>query len=806
MKDVKSYRLTEYITSSKAIILVVYALLMAVSFTIIGQRILSGEPFADNSVRIWFNEADPDLQKFDAFHEKFGNQDWGSILIRTKDIYDKKFLNELAEVSEEVEALSIVYRATSLANVRGNRSEGEGDLWFTSIFEANGESQWASDQELSQFKSRLDDNNFVRDLLYRAQDSQHTFILIQSENQKGQPGGYRQDYVEAVYKIFDNRATFDEVKFQGVAPLIVSLNKASLRDVFIFYSTTAVLLMIFGFLVFRSVRDTIVLVAMALGVMVPAMAGVSAAGLPYNMMTQILPVLLVAVSTANVVHLIKEFHYNRLTMSNEESLHKAISMLWVAGFWAGTTTLIGFASFIISDVRPVSQFGTFGSIGIALGFILSLSVAPALLLYLYKNVPVSETENIKPGDGFIEALPGLLDRSKYIVVGVFALCLISLIGLKDVRVGSNFSKFLGDSSSARASFDYTKEHDFAGAAAHLSLSYHSGNLSSVEGRFSKLITLEQALQKLVKTKDGFYLTLGPGKILWEAERALAAPNEDWKTFHQYTGGQVGDLVFSSELSGNDQLIDFLSEDKQHVRIALLTDFMDSNEMHEFRREVEGIVKAVGINDADVTFTGAPVLLSNMDSQISDTQRFSLLTVTGFLLVLFPFLFRSLSFGLFSLVFNLFPLALIYSLMGWTNITINLATVVIGGVSLSLVVDDTIHVLVRFAQYRKLGYEWNRAVDKTIATIGHSVTLTSVVLISLFSVMGLSDFVPVQSFGLFMSLTVFVAWLMDLFLLPVLLKMFNQYFPQDDVQTEVEEDAISAQTAQVTGQVTSDSRS
>jgi len=85
-------------------------------------------------------------------------------------------------------------------------------------------------------------------------------------------------------------------------------------------------------------------------------------------------------------------------------------------------------------------------------------------------------------------------------------------------------------------------------------------------------------------------------------------------------------------------------------------------------------------------------------------------------------------------------------------------------------------------------------------------LTSVVLISLFSVMGLSDFVPVQSFGLFMSLTVFVAWLMDLFLLPVLLKMFNQYFPQDDVQTEVEEDAISAQTAQVTGQVTSDSRS
>ena len=116
-------------------------------------------------------------------------------------------------------------------------------------------------------------------------------------------------------------------------------------------------------------------------------------------------------------------------------------------------------------------------------------------------------------------------------------------------------------------------------------------------------------------------------------------------------------------------------------------------------------------------------------------------------------------------------------MAWNNISIDLATVVIGGVALSLVVDDTIHVLVRFSQYRKQGYEWNKAVDETLATIGHSVTLTSVILTSLFSVMGLSNYVPVQSLGIFMSLTICMAWLMDLFLLPVLLKMYNSFFPQ-----------------------------
>jgi len=804
MNDITPYKITHYITSYKHVFVILYALLMISSFAVIGQRVLSDAPFADNSVRVWFNAEDPDLYKLDQFNDKFGNQEWGSVLIKTDNIYDKKFLNELSQVTEEIEAISVVYRATSLANVRGNRAEGEDDLWFTSIFEANGLPQWNSEQESTQFKQRLNDNKFIENLLYKTGDSQHTFILIQSEDRKDQPGNYRQEFVEEVRQIFRNRATFEEVKFQGVASLIVALNRASLRDVFIFYSSTAVLLLVFGFLVFRSVRDTVVLVAMAMGVMAPAMAGISGSGIPYNMMTQILPVLLVAVSTANVVHLIKEFHFNRISMGNEEALQKAISMLWVAGFWAATTTLIGFASFIVSDVRPISHFGIFGSFGIGLGFLLSLTLAPALLLYLYKDVPVSESENTKPGDRFIQALPSFLDQKKYVVLAVFALCTVSLIGLKDVRVGSNFSEFLGASSTARSSFEYTKAQGFSGAAAHLSLTYNTGTLSSVEGRFSQLISLEQSLQELVATRDDFYLTLGPGKILWEAERALAQPHEDWQKFHQYTGGELSDLVFSSELSGNDQLVDFLSEDKKHVRIALLVDFMESQDLHQFRKEVEGIVRAVGIVDAEVTFTGAQVLLANMDSQISDTQRYSLMTVAVFLLVLFPILFKSIPFGLFSLFFNLFPLALIYSLMAWSNITINLATVIVGGVSLSLVVDDTIHVLVRFSQYRKMGYEWNRAVDETIATIGHSVTLTSVILISLFSVMGLSDFVPVQSFGIFMSLTVFSAWLMDLFLLPVLLKMFNNWMPQDSVDAS-QSDTFEMEDPAMIGELQSKTR-
>jgi len=179
MNDITPYKITHYITSYKHVFVILYALLMISSFAVIGQRVLSDAPFADNSVRVWFNAEDPDLYKLDQFNDKFGNQEWGSVLIKTDNIYDKKFLNELSQVTEEIEAISVVYRATSLANVRGNRAEGEDDLWFTSIFEANGLPQWNSEQESTQFKQRLNDNKFIENLLYKFDDdNDDNYVLV----------------------------------------------------------------------------------------------------------------------------------------------------------------------------------------------------------------------------------------------------------------------------------------------------------------------------------------------------------------------------------------------------------------------------------------------------------------------------------------------------------------------------------------------------------------------------------------------------------------------------------------------------
>ena len=285
--------------------------------------------------------------------------------------------------------------------------------------------------------------------------------------------------------------------------------------------------------------------------------------------------------------------------------------------------------------------------------------------------------------------------------------------------------------------------------------------------------LETGLAELVSNREDFYQYLGPGKILWEAEKAISNNSVSREVFDNYSQGQLNDLIFSSELSGNDQLIDFLSEDKASVRIALLIDFMESKDLHQFRSAVEEIISQEGFADANIIFTGNPVLLSNMDIFVAETQLYSMITVLVFLLIALPLIFKSFYLGLFGVLFNLFPLAFTYGLMGWFDININLATVVLGGVALSLVVDDTIHMLVRFQQYLKLSYAWDDAVDQAVRTIGHSITLTSVILIACFCLFSLSDFIPTKTFGILMTITVIMAWCLDLFLLPILLKYLGK---------------------------------
>jgi predicted RND superfamily exporter protein len=117
---------------------------------------------------------------------------------------------------------------------------------------------------------------------------------------------------------------------------------------------------------------------------------------------------------------------------------------------------------------------------------------------------------------------------------------------------------------------------------------------------------------------------------------------------------------------------------------------------------------------------------------------------------------------------MYPVALVLGLMGWLQIPVNLATVLIAGIAVGIAVDDTIHLVHAWQQRRLAGRDRRTAADEAIHDVAGRMVATSVLLVGAFVVMGLSGFLPTAQFGLLSALVIVLALAVDLALTPLLL--------------------------------------
>ncbi len=760
----------KFILSHYRWVLFAWILMIGVFSAAVVERLLSGDSIADNSVGTWFMHDDPALVQFRDYLQDFGSNEWSMILVKTDSIFDKDFLEDLADATQRLEQVTDVVKATSIATFQDNKIVEEDALWYTSIYTPDGQREWSSAAERTQFKQlMLNNENLLGTYLHKG-DEQTTILLIQSDNRLKDPKPYRSLIQHEIDTIFSSYDTIESYHLVGTMPTIVEMNKLSVLNVYIFYTSTVVLITLFGLIVFRNLRDLFTIYVATLGTLIPSMGVLCLLDRTYNMATQIMPVLFAAIATANVVHLIKEFHQLRSQMADKEALYEAMTRLWKPGLWATTTTTIGFCSFMFSSVPPFQELGGIGAMGVILGWLMGITACPAALVLFYQGVPQRGVRGDTLGDGHWHHLPNWIHNNRHMILGIFALFALSFVGLKDLRVDTNFVGWFNDKAKTTLNYNALDDAKYPTSYVSATLTFPNDLRLESEEIFQQLMAFENAL----KNMPGVITTYGIGEMLWQIEKVLSDGRTSYQEFLQYNEGELSDIMFSGVLSGNRDLDDVRTPDHDRVQILVMTEYMSSVELHAFKRKIESLFEQTGPSAADLLITGNAVMLANMDREVYETQLITLGVVSIFLLITLPIIFRSWVMGFAGLLLNLFPLAFTYSLMAWSGITVNLATVIVGGISLSIVVDDTIHFLFRFKYFQAQGMAWHEAIEETISTIGHSITLTSVILIGAFSVLTLSTFMPIFAMGVFFSIAIVMAWAMDLLLVPVLLRYWGQW--------------------------------
>ena len=196
--------------------------------------------------------------------------------------------------------------------------------------------------------------------------------------------------------------------------------------------------------------------------------------------------------------------------------------------------------------------------------------------------------------------------------------------------------------------------------------------------------------------------------------------------------------------------------------------MSSRELDHFRARIAALKKKYLPQDLKVYVTGTTVLWANMDEQVSATQLYSVAGTSLFLLLLFIGMFRSYRLVAVALLVNALPLAITLGMMGLLGLKINIATALIGGITLGIVVDDTIHLLNRINHYLNQGLAIGKAIEKAVVHVGKSIVNTTMIIAGGFACLATSSFLPSAQFGIFVTLAITIGLLLDLYLAPLLL--------------------------------------
>ncbi len=652
------------------------------TLSITGALFITKEFRIDNSVGVWFSENDPALKKYKAYLDDWGEREWTMVMLKCDNARDPSLHPKLKSLSEKIIAHEHCHKVLSVATLP--------------------------------FGHPLSEKLFLR-----PNENNHMLMLIQTDNYFERQDPYRGKMIDALDKTLNNEIFIKEHHIVGTSVLNAQLNRAAIFDMVLFFTLVTILLTISSLILLRSIRDTIVLLSIALSTVLFTHGLIAICGYSLNIVTIMLPTILIALSTADAVHMINSFHSHRLVLSSKDAATKAVSELWLPCLGTTITTVAGFLSLADSPVLPVYQLAIFCSFGIFCAWLISISVAPIILVSLWPNND-QQPKSVNR-DQWITSLFSFMISKPIMIVLTFLFFCSSLSGLHLLKADTNYVNFFQSNSQIPKSYAAVNQLGFPQSPLVLILN----QTNSAEERESFIAEIENLPQV----------------------RTVVSPKP-----------------------GLTELLGLVSADDAQQRIFVLTNYLGSQDLLTLVATLQKY-KDLYIPETEMTITGTTMLWANMDNSVIKTQITSLIIIAPLMLIILCILFRSLFLGLLGWVLSCLPVAMIMGVMGYMGIEINIATVLIAGVTLGLAVDNAIHFIFSYKEGRIKGFNREKATMNALSGSGTRIALTSLIVMGGFACMGISSFLPTANFGVLTCLTIGVAALLDLTLLPLILKKF-----------------------------------
>src|SRR5665647_1290206 len=718
----------------------------------------------------------PKYQDYLSFKSKFGDD--GNVLVvgvQTDQFFKIKNFEAFRTLNNELKKVQYVEDVLSVSNaINLFKDTVSQQLIAKPVFRAEIKTQEQVDSSRNIFYSLP----FYKSLLYNPKTNAYLMLVRINKDVLNSKG--RTKVINDIISPIDDysAATKIQTHISGLPLIRTEVADRIAKEMQWFIIGSLALSALILLLMFRSIKTTLLSLLVVIIGVIWSVALIQLLGYKITLLTALIPPLVVVIGIPNCIYFLNKYHSTyKKTGNKEQSLIDMVSKMGIVTLFCNITAAIGLAVFALTKSAILKEFGEVAGLSIMLIFVISFILLPGTLSYMavpgkkqLKYLDVKFFTNL-----LLRVERWVFNHKKIVYALTVALIIFSVIGIFKLKTEGfivddlpKTDKIYTDLKFFEKNFhgvmpleiiiDTKKRYGLAGARALPVLAKMDTLATYIKAQkeMSRPLSIAEGIKFV---KQGFY----------------GGDSSNYALPNSFDAAFVGDYLRpQKDSTGKNNLskllTSFIDTARESTRMSINMADIGTEKLPiilaGIRKETDHLFDS---SKYKITLTGSTITFLEGSTFIINGLKESLLWAFLFIALCMLYLFKSVRILICSLVPNIIPLVVTAGIMGWAGVRLKPSTVLVFSLALGIAIDVTIRFLVNYKQELPANnFDSKKTISETIKQTGLSILYTSLVLIAGFIIFCFSGFGGTQSLGWLTSITLLIATLTNLILLPVLL--------------------------------------
>jgi uncharacterized protein len=711
----------------------------------------------DYNFEHFFPVESDDADFYFRFREKFGaDNDYLLIGVRNQgSVFNPEFLQKIDSLTDSFHSLPLVKSVNSLTSLKIPviNSFGYTSIPLVTVSDA---SQLVSDS------ARIAEAGIYTGSLLSG-DMRSTILLVRhSEQLSREQADTLLGQTEQIIK----KAGLPEVFISGKIHWEKTYLEKTRREMLLFIGIALVLVSLFLWMTFRSFWGVAVPLMVVILSIVWTVGLMVATGKAIDLMVILVPCILFVVGMSDVIHITSQFHEKIVSgLARLPAIRSAIREVGFATFLTCIATAFAFLTLRTTAIQPIRDFGTYTAFGVLAAYFLSITLLPWMLLRV-KNPSRLKIHTLNFGwDRKLKSMLIWVFRNPAKILLITGVVLgLSVWGMSRIEINNAVLDDLSEDDPVKRDFAFF-DREFSGVRG-FELQVQSTDSAQVYD-WQKMRTLAR-LNRFLRDSLQIGNIISPVEVISGFNQATHNGDHRWYKIPESSASYDSLLKRIRPYLNNSTIRMYMDPSGKIARFS--GQMKDKGSLAVGRKNQQLLAYLNRFPDAGLSFriTGSSDLIDKSNNYMTENMLEGLSLDLIVLMLIIFLIFRSWRMMLISVLPNLIPLIAVAGIMGLTGIEMKVTISIIFSIAFGIAIDDTLHLLSRLKVELDKGSTLPHALRVTYLSTGKAMILTALIISSGFAILMLSAFKSTFYVGMMISVTLLIALIAELFLMPVLI--------------------------------------